>query len=142
MGRKNRNFLKLLSLSIFFIAVLAGCESVEDNGKTVQMVSPDEMETLTQLDETQLIDVRSLKQYKEGHIKGAQNLILGKDFKQRFDELDKTKPVAVYCKTGGQSKKCAQILKDAGFKKVFDLRGGLTQWIYEGKETVNQTTID
>ena len=76
-----------------------------------------------------------IKSVKEGF--GFCDVIFGWD---SSDELysfpnNKEKPVIVYCKSGGRSEKCAQILKDSGFVKVYDIKGGITEWKFEGKKT-------
>ncbi|MEZ4900830.1 MAG: rhodanese-like domain-containing protein [Spirosomataceae bacterium] len=45
------------------------------------------------------------------------------DFKQQVEKLDKNKPVFVYCAAGGRSTKASQILKEAGFKTIYNLQG-------------------
>lgn len=137
MGRRYRNTLTSFFTIVLCVLVLVSCKSNDGQDSVIEMVNPDEMQSLIKTDNTQLIDVRNLEEFEEGHIKGAKNLILNEDFKQRYDKLDKSKPVVLYCEDGNESEKCAQILKDAGFKKIFDLRGGLSQWMYEGKEVVN-----
>ncbi len=46
------------------------------------------------------------------------------DFKQQVEKLDKNKPVFVYCAVGGRSAKASQILKESGFKVIYNLQGG------------------
>ena len=70
---------------------------------------------------------------KNGYIEGSQNIDFNSPtFDEDINKLDKTKPVILYCKTGGRSAKCAQKLKDAGFVKIYDLKGGITQWQFQG----------
>jgi len=61
----------------------------------------------------------------EGALEGAQNInFYDADFKDILNKLDKSKPVFVYCRSGGRSGKCAQMCKDAGFAEVYDMKGG------------------
>lgn len=77
-----------------------------------------------------LIDVRTPEEYKEGHIKNAVNInIYDDDFITKTVAFDKSKPIYVYCKKGGRSAKAAQKLKEAGFQKIYDLDGGISQWL-------------
>jgi rhodanese-related sulfurtransferase len=110
---------------------LASCE--DDNGSAIKLVTPEEMQSLMELEDVQLVDVRTAKERMDGFIKNSQNI----DFNSpTFDEdilkLDKTKPVILYCHSGGSSSKCAKKLKDAGFIQIYDLKGGITQWKFEG----------
>lgn len=118
----------------FGFAMLVLFSSCEDESKgEVKLVTAEEMQTLMELDDVQLVDVRTPEEYKEGHISNAQNI----DFNSpTFDEdivnLDKNKPVILYCKGGGRSSKCSEKLLKAGFVKIYDLQGGITQWEFEG----------
>ena len=83
----------------------------------------------------QLIDVRTAKEYKNGHIPNSQNLdFLNGDFQKGISSLDKEKPVYVYCKSGNRSGKAAAALKEKGFTKVFDLEGGYSAWPFKETE--------
>lgn len=77
-----------------------------------------------------LLDVRTEEEYNQSSIKGAM-LINVQDsllFLQKINELDKKKKVLVYCRSGNRSLKAARLLKENGFKKVFELRGGIKGW--------------
>ena len=50
------------------------------------------------------------------------------DFIKHLAELDKNKPVLVYCAIGGRSSKAMAIMKKEGFKEVYNLEGGMTAW--------------
>ena len=78
----------------------------------------------------QLVDVRTPREYKGGHIGKAINIDLfqGGSFKQAFEKFDKNKPVYLYCRSGSRSKKAAQKILDMGFEKVYDLQGGYMRW--------------
>jgi len=79
-------------------------------------------------EDVQLIDTRSTEEYGEGHIPGAQNInIDSEDFDDRIGTLDKSRPVAVYCRGGRRSKEAAERFVKAGFE-VVDLNGGILSW--------------
>ncbi|NEV93466.1 rhodanese-like domain-containing protein [Psychroflexus sp. YR1-1] len=118
---------RLLLLSLVF-GLFSSCDA-DKNQST--LVSPQEMKELMVMDSVQLIDVRTLEEFREGHLIGAQNLVYDNEFAYKIKQLDKSKPVAVYCRSGRRSQECSQILKQAGFKKIYQLRGGLSQWEYE-----------
>ena len=110
------------------VLLLASCEDKQNNST---LLSSEEMKELMLLDSVQLIDVRSLEAFREGHLKGAQNLVYDDDFIDKIKKLDKSKPVAVYCRTGRRSEKCSKILKKAGFEQIYQLKDGLSQWKYK-----------
>lgn len=76
--------------------------------------------------EVQLIDVRTPAEYQQGHVENAKNINVldAENFNKEIALLDKNKPVMVYCKSGKRSNKAAQILEDAGFVDITDLKGG------------------
>jgi len=78
----------------------------------------------------QLVDVRTPREYKGGHIGKAINIDLfqGGSFKKAFEKLDKNKPIYLYCRSGSRSRKAAQKILDMGFEKVYDLKGGYMRW--------------
>ena len=85
----------------------------------------------------QLVDVRTPGEYSSGHIEKAINADIYSDaFRQRMAQLDKNKPVLVYCATGIRSSNAARQLKQAGFTQVYDLRGGFNAWRSAGKKVV------
>jgi len=78
-------------------------------------------------DAYQLLDVRQPKEYEEGHLAGAK-LIPLKELPGRLDELEKGKPVIVYCAVGGRSKAAAQLLAGKDFASVYNMVGGIKAW--------------
>ena len=123
---------KLLLLAGLMIALMSySCKSAPKDG--IELVTPEEMRELAQLENIQLVDVRTPEEYKEAFIEGFQNIdYLSDSFSTDVEKLDKTKPVIVYCKSGRRSANCAEELREKGFVKVYDLDGGITQWKYEG----------
>lgn len=81
----------------------------------------------------QLVDVRTAQEYAEGYIPGAINLDIQRaDFDTQAATLDKSHPVAVYCRSGVRSRRAAERLAEQGFV-VYNLDGGITRW--NGKTT-------
>lgn len=94
-----------------------------------KVVSQSEFKTLMSKKGAQLIDVRTPEEYKGGYIDNAKNIDFNSsDFKAKMAKLDKTKPVLIYCAAGGRSGKTASMLKEMGFKEVYDLQGGYSAW--------------
>lgn len=80
-----------------------------------------------------LIDVRTPQEYNTQHIGNAVNInINDSNFEVQINNLDKNKPVYVYCLSGGRSSRAKDILTNAGFTEVYNLSGGITKWNAEG----------
>jgi rhodanese-related sulfurtransferase len=101
-------------------------------------LNPAEFESILSKDKTvQLVDVRTPEEYAAGHIEGARLIdFYDTDFATRIGKLDKNKPVLVYCAAGGRSASAAEQLNKMGFKKVYDLAGGMRAWRAAGKKAV------
>ena len=85
----------------------------------------------------QILDVRTPEEWEEGTIKGATKMdFFDNDFDHQLEKLDKTKPVYVYCKSGGRSGKAAKKMEKMGFTTVYNLLGGIGAWNAAGEETV------
>ena len=77
----------------------------------------------------QLLDVRTQSEYDEGHLSAAQNIdVKQDDFLTRSKAaLDKSRPVAVYCRSGRRSANAASRLAAEGYT-VTNLKGGIVAW--------------
>lgn len=91
-------------------------------------VSPTEAVRLMN-DGAVLVDVRSMNQFKDGHIAGARSLP-GDQIAEGAKTLDKfrDKTVITCCDSGITSGAAARKLTELGFKQVYNLRGGLAAW--------------
>lgn len=127
---------KIHLIGYLFLALcfFQNCADKSIENTEVKLVTADEMRTILDLEDVQLIDVRSQEEYDEIHIANSQNIdFTSPTFDEDISKLDKKKPVILYCKGGGRSAKCAKKLKDAGFEKIFDLEGGLSKWQHSDK---------
>lgn len=82
-----------------------------------------------------VVDVRSLAEYRSGHLVGAQSIPVEDEelWLTRTEPLDRDRPTIVYATDREQSTRAAQLLIDAGFTKVYDL-GGIEDWDAEDLE--------
>ncbi len=71
----------------------------------------------------QLIDVREEVEYKLKNIGGV--LIPLNSLKENLSKISTEKEIIVHCASGARSKKAVQLLREKGFKKVFNLKNGL-----------------
>jgi rhodanese-related sulfurtransferase len=77
--------------------------------------------------DVQLIDVRSPGEYAEGHLANAK-LIPVQEIAQRLAEIDKNKPVLLYCRSGHRSGNALKILQGQGYKDAKHIDGGIVAW--------------
>ena len=121
--------------TLLFLAMLtfiAACSSSSNNvyGQVInKKVEKAEFSKLMKKSGVQLIDVRTSREFSNGFITGAKNIDYnGDSFEKQIKKLDKNKPVLVYCAAGGRSENAAELLKEWGFKEVYDLIGGYNGW--------------
>jgi sulfur-carrier protein adenylyltransferase/sulfurtransferase len=74
-----------------------------------------------------LVDVREPYEYEICHIEGARLIPLG-ELPSRLSELDSADEIVLQCKGGTRSARALHVLSDAGFRKLYNLEGGIMEW--------------
>jgi len=123
---------------ILCLILAQGLFSFAQAQTTFKTITPADFDSKATASKNKIIlDVRTLEEYQEGHLaKALQIDFRGSDFKNQVSKLDKSTPVFVYCKGGGRGASSCEILKDLGFKEVYNLQGGITDWKKAGKGVV------
>jgi len=97
--------------------------------KGVTLLDPVQFEGKIQEINVQLVDVRTPNEWKSGVIANPLKIdFLESNFKEKIEKLNKSKPIAIYCKSGGRSGQAAKLLSENGFKEIYDLKGGILNW--------------
>ena len=107
----------------------------------IESVSVDKFYEQKKLTENpQIIDIRTPQEFKDGKICGAINIdSRSAEFQTKINSLNKEKPVLIYCTRGVRSKFAMEILQQLGFTIVYELDGGINEWIRAGKPVKKQT---
>ncbi|WP_310992707.1 rhodanese-like domain-containing protein [Aequorivita marina] len=132
--------MKRISVLIIFSMLLffASCKNKEESKEIdqIEVLAPQKFHDATAGNQVQLLDVRTNKEFEEGHLESAVNIdVLEDDFAEKAKTLDKSQPVYLYCRSGNRSQKAAATLKDMGFEKIYDMEGGYLLWSSEGLKT-------
>lgn len=136
--------LLLLLVCLFAVACArmyhntkAGPSGQSASAVNYSTVGVDAFQALIAAEGMQLLDVRTLEEYEEGHIAGAVLVDVNEsDFVEKaVAMLDKERPVAVYCRSGRRSARAATLLNGQGYV-VTNLDGGVIAWQAEGKTLV------
>lgn len=107
----------------------------QELASTISLISPEDLHKANE--NILLIDVRTPDEYASGHIENSVNIdYRAGNFKELIKELDTNQDVYVYCKVGGRSGSAAKMMEDLGFKKIYDLKGGIKQWESDGYKKV------
>lgn len=80
-----------------------------------------------------ILDVRTPAEFARGHLENAENIdFYAPDFRSRLEPLDRDRPYVVYCKGGLRGAKAMEILRQAGFARVYNISGGYDRWVAAG----------
>lgn len=104
-------------------------------------LTPQEAQDLIQTNRTNanfvILDVRTPREFSEGHLANAININFYADtFRQEMNQLDREKTYLIYCRRGVRSDRTLQMMQEMGFQQVYNLLGGTTRWQREGFPTV------
>ena len=143
--------MKTSILCIIPLGLLLTTSSCTNNDTSNQVVSTTRQEkpiikkdvdvaefaTLVNNGKGQVLDVRTPEEWAEGVIEDAIKMnFFDEDFNAQLTQLDKNKPVYVYCKSGGRSGKTATQMEAMGFTAVYNLVGGIGAWDAAGNKKV------
>jgi thioredoxin 1 len=113
---------------IFIISLLASLTACAQSPGTIQ-VGSEEFHQLISEGEGVLLDVRTEREFQNGHIENAGQLnFYARDFRQRLLLLPKDQPVYLYCNTGWRSNIAASFLIRNGYNRVYNLEHGIMEW--------------
>ena len=127
---KNNLFMVSVLLLLGISTASCGQKSGETQTQSGSELTVQEFANELKRDSTiQLVDVRTWGEYMTSHLKNASWYDFYKpDFKEKIAELDKSKPVYLYCASGRRSYESMQILNSLGYTKVVHLIGGINAW--------------
>ncbi len=85
-----------------------------------------------------VLDVRTYEEFTQSHIPDALNIdVQGDYFNADVSALDKSKSYAVYCRSGVRSVLASEVMAQIGIANVYNLAGGIMEWLESGRATVN-----
>jgi rhodanese-related sulfurtransferase len=101
---------------------------------SLRLVNTDEAQLLIASKKVAILDVRTMEEFRAGHIAGATNLNLHDPaFEGELRKLDRSQPYLVHCAVGGRSARASATMKRLGFTTLYDLAGGMKAWEEAGK---------
>ncbi|MCC9166240.1 rhodanese-like domain-containing protein [Pontibacter harenae] len=110
-------FFSLLACTLSFSAL-----AQQGTSSAVKTLTPTEFKGQRLSMKTVVLDVRTPEEYNAGHLEGAENSdYRSGQFAKELKELNKKKTYYLYCASGNRSGKAAQLMKEAGFEKVYNI---------------------
>ena len=118
---------------LIFIALLNGnCNSnqsskLANHKGNIDVLLP--IEFNQKMENQLLIDIRTPKEFEQGHIEGVVNInFYDGNFLNEISKFDKTKPIFIYCRSGNRTSSASEKMAKLGFIKIYDLQGGIKKW--------------
>lgn len=121
---------------LFFFFFLSCVYSPNNTDKMINLSETEWVKLHDESEESVIMDVRTDDEFSTGYIEGAVNIdfYMGNKFISEIDKLDKSKSYFIYCKSGARSGQTCELMKQKGFKKVYNLEGGILGWTGELEE--------
>ncbi len=136
-----RLVFKLFSLIVF--TVMAACNA-NAAAPEVEVVAPKDFLAKLEADSSAyLLDARRPEEFVKGHLRGARlnNWLQEDAFKQSAGQLDKSRTIYIYCRSGRRSGEAARYLAAEGYR-VVDMDGGILGWTELWLPTVEGTATE
>lgn len=131
----------LAILVVVYLTVIAPSfigKAGSDGAMLKTYIEPQALKQLTENpnDDIWIIDVRSEKLYKKGHIPTARSFP-SREVEDRLSELPKDKYLIIYCETGGRVQVITKKLEKYGYTRYMNW-GGNTRWPYEFESGIDK----
>ena len=127
----------VLIVALFSVVGFSSCTRTESKpqqellaqGNIASDISPQKFKELSTKNKGEIIDVRTPEEFQSGRIPEAKNINFNEgDFKTKIAELDPSKPVYLYCRSGRRSGLAMDMMQEMGFSEVYNLSGGVLAW--------------
>ena len=128
-------YILLVAFTIFSCSLI--------NNESINQMNSDELIEFIELNDAILVDVRTEDEYNSGYIENSLNIdYFSNEFSVNADKLDKNTPIILYCRCGNRSSMSANKISKLGFNEIYNLEGGILEWIEEGNVIVFNDTIN
>lgn len=99
-------------------------------------ITPEELKAkLDRKEEIVILDVREPHEYEICRIKGSKLIPLGQ-LPEKVNELSTADEIVAHCHTGSRSARATKLLRELGFRRVYNLEGGIEAWAVRVDPTI------
>jgi phage shock protein E len=123
----------LTTLSIFLLLFAVSCTKKPKEKIYADIAPPKAFKLIKNPEQNKdlvILDVRTGAEYKAQRIPNSINIdFRGPYFIKELNKLDKSKTYLVYCRSGSRSKKTHIEMKQLGFERIYNLSGGINDWV-------------
>jgi len=144
---RSHSQMVLLAISILFFGLSSPSYGAESDflrmvdsltSKTIPFIQPGQLDKLIK-DKTpfHLLDAREPNEFAVSHIQGSVNIGYDNLDEKQLYALPKNETIVVYCSLGARSEKVGEKLKKKGYQKLYNLDGGIFNWVNLGYPVVD-----
>jgi thioredoxin 1 len=109
--------------------ILGSCSDLKSQEARATLPAIEFAAKIKEIPDAVIVDVRTPEEFSNGHLHNAKNFDWqGDQFDKQISSLDKSKSVFIYCHSGNRSRSAASNMRVSGFKKVYELEGGIIKW--------------
>ena len=129
-----RKILLVILIFTIGVALFTQCQQSEEFDITVDqfLLVKDEGNAI-------IMDVRTEDEYNSGHIENAILLNLyAREFPVKIKDLNIENTYYVYCRSGARSRSAVKLMREEGFSKAFNIKGGILQLTRKGIDLVSE----
>ena len=116
---------------------ITGCaqDRPVNQSNVVMDITVQQFTEMTSVNHGTILDIRTKEEVSGGMIENAVHIdFYSEDFASKVNELDKNRPVYVYCAAGGRSGQAKEILAAQGFHEVYNLSAGYNGWAKKNRK--------
>lgn len=103
---------------------------------TADVVDLQQFQSLVGSGDVQIVDVRGLNEYREGHVYNAEHVFVG-TLNENLDRFETDKPIVIHCQSGDRATIAHSLLRKNGFNNVRVFSGGMKEWMENDFETIS-----
>ncbi len=102
---------------------------------TADVINLKEFKSYVGNEDAQIIDVRGVNEFREGHVESAENLFVG-TLEDHLDKINRDKQVVLHCQSGDRSSVAYSLLVSNGYADLKNYSGGFKEWQELGNKVV------
>ena len=109
--------------------------------KTVPLISVEEVDRIYYGKEIIFLDTRAIEEFERSRIKNAHWVGYENFKKDNLPKMNQNDTIVLYCSIGYRSEKIGEKLIEMGYKHVYNLYGGIFEWVNHDLPVYNASSI-
>lgn len=115
-----------------------GNDKPQDSAAVIKQINAEDAASLIEKNKNNpdfvILDVRTPKEYSDGHIESALNLdVKSESFTEEVVKLGTGKTYLIHCRSGKRSAMAGALMEELGFIDIYDIKGGFVAWEKQGR---------